>query len=244
MSNLPPPFKLPPDGFPDDLFETAVERIGATIQVGSFERENFVGGYNGVRYRLRACADDSECFTRSLRQFGEAPTQAERYNQERWLFGFFVSGFSALESFCYCMYFAATQMKSKPAHFQVQKPGQVKAIDCASTGAAFRSDFPTDDLTTALTELNGDPQFKEWKECRNFLLHRATPGRAYQMKFHESFNPNQPGAPFPPVLAAEWRVGSTWIPMDDKLTSHRLKWLLRELTYLVTCADRFARDHF
>jgi hypothetical protein len=63
---------LPP-AFPDDLFEQVKNRAGTKVPTGSSAAEHLGGSYNGVRYRLKACADYSEEFTHSINTFGESP---------------------------------------------------------------------------------------------------------------------------------------------------------------------------
>jgi len=77
----------------------------------SSELDGFLGAQNGIRFRLRACADYSEAFTQSVQNFGDAPPVIERYRQEAFLFDFFVSGFAALDSFSFFMYLAAAQIQ-------------------------------------------------------------------------------------------------------------------------------------
>lgn len=230
---------LQPAGFPlptlfrDDVFEAIKKRVTAKIPSPSFEWDNIAGGHNGVRFQLRACADYSDEFTHSVATKGDAPPLLDRYRQERQLFGFFVSGIAALDSFSFFLYFAAAQIR--PAGFPTQKRGQIRAIRVKSTAAAFAREFPGETITTALDKLVSDPKFNEWDEFRNVLAHRAAPGR----KIYASVgNPH-------PDPAADWKIDpAANLKIDVNLTPVRLEWLVNTLTNLVVAADEFTQKYF
>src|SRR6185437_12921839 len=122
------------------------DRIIAKMPQPSEELSNFAGGHNGVRLRLRACADYSKEFIECVRRTGDAPEPENRYLQERQLFGFFVSGISALDCFCFLLYFAAAQLQ--PTKFHTQKPGQIQSINRKYTAEAFTRVFPNESITS------------------------------------------------------------------------------------------------
>ena len=84
-----------PSSFPDGVFEAVKDRIFSKVPGASPLWEQLAGSHNGVRYRLRACADYSDEFTQSDQSCGASPPPEKRYQQERQLFGFFVSGYAA-----------------------------------------------------------------------------------------------------------------------------------------------------
>src|SRR5436853_1784297 len=88
-----------PNSFPYATFEGLKDRIVPRFNNRSRELNGLLGGFNGVRFRLRACIDHSRQFVESLQRFGGAPPIEEYYNQDRELFGFFMSGLSTFESF-------------------------------------------------------------------------------------------------------------------------------------------------
>lgn len=222
-----------PSAFPDALFEAVKDRIIAKMPTPSPERENLSGGHNGVRYRLRACADYSEEFIECVRRVGDAPPPEDRYQQERQLFGFFVSGISALDSFNFFIYFAAAHLQ--PAYFPTERPGHTKAIARKPTADAFGKRFPGEVITTALNNLVDDPKLKEWDEFRNVLAHRAAPGRRIYVSFGTSS----------PDPAAEWKIDPAGnLKIDADLTPPRLEWLATTLAVLAVAADQFAHKHF
>jgi hypothetical protein len=234
MSGQSQPSRLTlPPAFPDDLFGVVKDRVATKAPIGSSSVEHLGGSYNGVRYRLKACADYSEEFTHSINTFGESPPFIQRYQQERSLFGFFVSGYSVLDSFSFFMYTAAAQID--PTHFPMQKPGHLKGISCKTTPDVFAKAFSGEAIATELTKLIADPTFTQWDDFRNILAHRTAPGRAFYASFGTSI-------PDPP---ADWKIApAANLKIDADLTQCRLAWLVNTLAKLVSAADVFAQKHF
>lgn len=180
----PVPDLIMPNGFPEAIVEGIINRVVPMLKNPSPEPDSFLGARNGIRFRLRACADYSEAFTQSLQNFGDAPPVIERFRQEAFLFGFFVSGLAALDSFSFLMYLAAAQIQ--PSNFPTQKPGQIKRINCKTTSGDFATAFPNDAITIALRTLVTDPHFSEWDNYRNILAHRSAPGRKFFVSVGQS----------------------------------------------------------
>jgi len=233
VSTNPPPNVqrlILPSGFPDALFETISQRLAAKIhpsaQAPSAAQWDHVGGgQNGVRYRLRACADYCKEFTNSVRDLGDAPVPEDRYLQERQLFGFFVSGLAAVDSFSYLLYFAAAYLQPT-AFFLTTTP---RKISLDSTAEAFSKHFPLETVTASLNNLLDDPRFVEWKNARNVLAHRAAPGRVIY-----AFD----------TAAADWKMPGLNAKIDDQLMPPRLDWLVGTLAQLVADTDDFTKKYF
>jgi hypothetical protein len=221
-----------PSSFPDGVFEAVKARIFSKVPSASPAWEQLAGSHNGVRYRLRACADYSDEFTQSVGHFGDSPPADKRYQQERQLFGFFVSGYAALDSFCFFMYFAAAYLQ--PGHFLTQ-PSDIRKISCKTTPPRFASAFPGEAITAALNALLAHQMFKEWDTYRNVLAHRAAPGRVVYASVGSSASDP----------AADWKIGSVGsLKIDASLTPPRLAWLVHTLSDLVVAADTFTQKHF
>jgi hypothetical protein len=222
-----------PSSFPDGVFEVVKDRIFSKVPGASPARGQLAGSHNGVRYRLRACADYSKEFTQSIQSCGDSPPPEKRYQQERQLFGFFVSGYAALDSFSFFMYFAAAHLQ--PSHFQTQLPGQIQSINCKNTAAKFAAAFPGEDITASLNALPADQMFNDWYAYRNILAHREAPGRV----MYASIGSSEPDP------AADWKMDPAGsLKIDANLTPPRLAWLLQALSGLVMAADTFAQKHF
>jgi len=222
-----------PSAFPDVLFEAIKDRIIARLASSSPASENLAGGHNGVRYRLRACVDYSDEFIQCLRLTVDAPAMEDRYQQERQLFGFFVSGLAALDSFNFFIYFTAAHLR--PASFPIQTPGNIRSITLTSTARALAQEFSSEAMPTTLNDLLNDPKFTEWALYRNVLAHRAAPGRVV----YASIGTRTPNP------AADWKIDPAGnLKIDAGLTPPRLTWLITTLTNLVVAADQFTQKHF
>jgi hypothetical protein len=233
MPLTPPSRFVLPSGFPDNLFEDVKNRIVPSIRNPSPEIDDLCGAHNGVRYRLRACAEYSEDFVKCVRRVGGGPAIEDRYRQEKQLFGFFVSGIAALESFNFFLYFAAAHLR--PATFLVKTPADIRAISRKATTEGFEKEFPGDSLTVALAKLAKDPALKEWVGVRNVLAHRTAPGRVVYASFGSIAH-----APAP-----DWKIDRAGsIKIDESLTPSRLQWLVGTLADLVSAADPFSRRYF
>ena len=222
-----------PTGFPDGLFEDVKHRIVPSFRNPSPEIDNVLGAQNAVRFRLRACVEYSEDFVKCIRQVGGGPALEDRYRQEKQLFGFFVSGIAALESFNFFIHFAAAQLK--PAAFPIQTDDNIRAISRKATAEAFGKEFPGDALTVVLNTVAKDPKLKDWLRARNVLAHRTAPGRVVYANFGSTS----------PAPAPDWKIDSAGsIKIDENLTPPRLQWLVGTLADLVSAADPFTQKYF
>jgi hypothetical protein len=221
-----------PRAFRDDLFQAINSRVAPKFPVPSAESDNLAGSHNAVRYRLRACADYSNEFVESVLRYGDAPAHEERYRQERALFGFFVSGIAALDSFSFFLHFAAAHIRPTkfPTTFE-----QVRQVSLKSTAKAFGHEFSNETMAHTINNLISDARFKEWERFRNVLAHRSAPGR----NVYASVGSSQPDP------AADWKIGSSNnVKIDPDLTPPRLVWLVSSLNDLVIAADQFTLKYF
>jgi hypothetical protein len=222
-----------PSFFPDGVFEAVKDRIFSKVPDTWPGWRQLACSHNGVRYRLRACADYSEEFTQSVQRFGDWPPAEKRYQQERQLFGFFVSGSAALDSFCFFIYFAAAYLQ--PGHFPTRLPRDIRNISCKNTPPLFARVFSGEDITVALNALLAEQKFDDWGACRNVLAHRSVPGRLIYASVGSSA----------PDLAADWKMDPAGsLKIDANLTPPLLGWLGHTLSGLVMTADIFTQKHF
>ena len=212
-----------PSDFPAEPYESIQKRI--SVDLGESlpdSRREFAGGWNALRYRYLAC---SELTIREFTLSIERPqAHLERYHQERGLFGFFVTGQSAIESLCYGLY--ATASILNPTAFPLHTQQALKQIKWGKTVRLFSDWFAGEALTQALDELANSPESVAWREQRNILAHRATPGRII------SCGGSQDGL-------VEW----SGIELNQETTAARRRWLLRTLGEILLTADKFATDH-
>lgn len=222
-----------PSNFPDAQFEALKDRVVAKLPNPSEVLEQLLGGHNGVRFRLRACADYSDEFIESVLRVGNAPPIEKRYQQERQLFGFFVSGLASLESFIFFLYFMGVPLR--PEAFLIAKPGHLKSISLKATTERYKRKFSSEGITTALEAVLNNSLLEEWEDCRNILAHRAAPGRNLYASVGST-------APDPP---ASWKLDPTRkLLINETLTRPRLDWLISTLADLIARTDTFTQKYF
>jgi hypothetical protein len=220
-----------PRPFPLKTFEAVTNRVAVKMSRYSTDLDNFSGAHNGVIYRVRAAADYSKAFCRSLQRYGDAPLLLQRYQQERQLFGFLVSGFAALDSFHFQLFFIGAHLES--AKFPTQTQKNLQNISITTTVKAFNFVFPGEPITASPKMVPTHATFKEWKEWRNIVAHRSAPGRVVH---GSSFNPPPP---------SNWKIGEpSRIKIDSNLTPPRLAWLIDTLNDLINAADQFTQKYF
>lgn len=198
-----------------------------------FEYEHFYSAWVGVAFRFRACAIHSENFTAVFQRTWGAAQGEDVYQEDDALFGFFVKGLSALESFYYSLYalgaliVTSTQEPSVPPSDQfpllthlvdpAHRGDSPRFITPKETCAAYRQAFPRQPITELLGHMQEDEMYKEWSEIRNRLAHRvATAGRSVQMS-SPNFSLNES-----PLSVKPWGIDLT---LEAKTTASRYTWL-------------------
>ncbi len=198
-----------------------------------FEYDHFYSAWVGVAFRLRACAIHSEDFTTVFQRTRGTAQGEDVYQEDDALFGFFVKGLSALESFYYSLYalgaliVTSTQEPSvppsaqfpllthlvDPAHRQVSP----RSITPETTHDAYAQVFPGLPMTELLGRIQEDEMYKEWSDIRNILAHRvATAGRTIQLG-SPNFSLN-----VPPLSVKPWGMD---LLLDATTTASRYTWL-------------------
>jgi hypothetical protein len=190
----------------------------------------FAAAWLAVAYRHLDVLHYGESFNESLVRFGSGPAMPERYAQERYLFCFFVSGLSAIESFCYGL--CAIAWEAAPQKVSLATLGQRKGISPESTAERFRARFPNEAITASVSNLVGSSEYASWVDLRNALAHRTSPPRKHFM--HAGSARGEAEQP------SEW--GS--LILDAGLTASRRDWLCDALAELLGGAGLFAAAHF
>jgi hypothetical protein len=220
-----------PDDFADDLYDSVYQRIGNALgnqQPQPLSWPEYSGAWLGLMYRYRSCADHDEVFTDSVNSFGDTPEWSERYKQERELFGFFVTGLSAIECACYGLFALGSWLNAD--QFSFMRDADKRVITPEWTLERFRVAFPNESLTRALQQITHDQQYRDWKKARNVLAHRSQPGRNIYL------------SNVGPPRTAEWVLQN--IPIDSTATATRRRWLAGSLRLLLSEADTFTAKHF
>jgi hypothetical protein len=120
----------------------------------------FGAAWMAVAYRFLDVTYFDQAFRDSMAKFGAAPEPPERYRQERHLFGFFVSGLSAIESFCYGLCALAWEADSR--RVSLATPGQKKGVSPESTRDRFNAHFKSDAITADLDALANSSEYRDW----------------------------------------------------------------------------------
>jgi len=196
---------MPPD-FPAASFEAVQRKIQPFAQTKDDLYAHFAGAWNAISYRYLSLVDYGEAFTGSLRKHGSAPPAVERYNQERVLFGFFSNGFSVFEAYFYGMFAIGALLK--PTLFPLATPADQQRVTPTQAIERYSRAFPGDAIVTAMSGINGDNAFKEYREIRNILTHRSAPGRTFFLSVGSSEAP-----------ASQWKLRN--IPLDERMAAAR-----------------------
>ena len=210
-----------PNDFAAEPYEAIRSRVVAKKEAYPHSWAQYAGAWNAFAYRFLSCADHDRAFIGSIRRFGNSPPQPERYKQERELFGFFVTGLAAIESLCYGLFAIASMLDAQ--NFPITKPDHMRSINPEKTTKQFAVAFPEEDITAALQQMCTAQDFRDWKEIRNILAHRSTPGRVFHL-----------GGPH--HGEALWVKG---IQIDINTTASRREWLAITTCALLNAADDF-----
>lgn len=210
-----------PQEFPTRPYEAVYRRLGNKRDSHPESFREFVSAWVTVAYRFLSCDEHNQAFSESVKRFGKTPLPLERYVQERELYGFFVAGFSVIESFCYGIF--AIGSISKPKKFPFVTPVDKRKVSPEVTADKFGAVFKGESITTALHSMRRSQDFRDWKNIRNILSHRSTPGR------HAFLGGDRNGE----VIWGEK------IPINENTTASRFRWLVDTLDDLLDTADEF-----
>lgn len=183
----------------------------------------YSAAWNAIAYRFRAVADHDEEFKAAITR----QEHSDRYRQERELFNFFVSGLSTIETFAYGLYFLASA--TRPIEFPINKP---RSITLTATARQFANTFPTCAITSRLAAVEKDSAFEEWRDIRNILAHRCSPGRILHLSVG--------GPPTNPNANDIWRLNN--ISLNSDTTGLRRQWLSQTLGGLLADARVFVEQ--
>jgi hypothetical protein len=215
-----PEIEMPPD-FAAEPYDAVCGRLADLG--GEYDREaasneyhawyQWLAAWINVTIRFRSCAEHEEAFVNSVSEHGANPRQPEKYHQDRELFGFFVTGLSAIESTYYGLF--AVDAILAPNSFPIATEQHMRNADMRKTIQLYTEVFPNDSITAALRSISGQKEFRDWKDIRNTLGHRINPGR----KIYASIGG--------PAKTTEWMLQD--MPVDAASTASRRRWLANSL---------------
>lgn len=215
-----------PGDFPAAEYDSIHRKVEPLARRTSDVYEQFAGAWNAQAYRFLAMTEYEAAFSASIAGAGSSPTPADRFRQERDLFGFFSNGSSIFESTFYGLFALGAFLD--PARFPIASAKDQQRISPPTTATAIAAAFAGDAINRSVDTVLSDASYLEWREVRNILTHRAAPGRI----FFASIGVDD-------VLPDQWKIKG--IPLDAKLAPSRRAELSRLLSTLLRSIDQFAQ---
>jgi hypothetical protein len=223
---------MPPD-FPVKTYNEVLKYINKYNTSKKEEWTLFHMGWNGLRYRYRAMADYDEQFTSSVKK-SNSSSHEERYIQENALFGFFVSGVSAIECLFFSIYCMASFINTKS--FPVMKANELR-FDPENVTTRFNISFPNDALSSCMTNFQANPKWTDLNDFRNVLSHRGVPPRTFYAGGERDGMATIPINPKEPSHI--WKYD---FYINENTTSSYRHWLSKELTNLLNNVETFCKS--
>jgi hypothetical protein len=129
-----------PEFFPKEPYESIHERMVSKKDEEKEPWKQFAWAWNAVVYRFESCNEYNKAFTNSVKKYGNSPEQPEKYKQEKYLFNFFVTGLSIIESLLYGLYMISHFIK--PNSFPVSE-NDLRGIKPEKVKDKFKCHFET-----------------------------------------------------------------------------------------------------
>jgi hypothetical protein len=167
---------VPPDDFPAADFEAVQTKLAANDKNPA--HKNFVGAWSAISYRYMAVAEYDQQLTASLSTQPGAGNPI-RYQQERDLFGFFSSGLSVFDAFCFGSFAIGAITGSTDFPFATEK--DERNVNWKSLIAAYTKSFGADPIVPVLVGIDRNPVIERLRYNRNILTHRATYPRQHNL---------------------------------------------------------------
>ena len=152
---------------------------------------------------------------------GDAPKPSIRVRQEQTLHDFFANGLSCLESFAFASYQVGAL--EKPGQFPIDDDA-LRNITLTKVRKRLERNWRGNEVSSALTDLDRDEKYAEWKLVRNITTHRAIPSRLVSI-----------GGTSKLTFA---HFGGTDLDLGADLMNSRLAWLSVQLNVLTASLQR------
>jgi hypothetical protein len=220
-----------PQDFDVDSYNAVHKCLRSKITLNNDVWGYYAGGWNAIMYRFLTVDESDKKFTGSINKSGGTPVPCERYIQERELFSFFVNGLATIESFCFAIYAIGSLVE--PSAFSMSTERKRRNINPENTVRKFKKRYPNEQVTKELQKLVESDEFECWKEIRNVLAHRLSPGR--EVSVNLSFG------------GGNFQKSVTWnkvISIDENTTKIRRQWLANTLNRLLLAAKNFVFMQF
>jgi hypothetical protein len=166
-----------PDSFPLSAWESFYVS-GKLVTDGKEDvGAEFVLAMGCVVYRYKTCKESIDSMIACWHACGKALTFDGYYSMQRDLFSFFTCGLSVIESLAYAIYITATQKNPSALTWGDLKARKQKT-DPVEISATLTLAYPgSHPVITEINNLTATPEWKDWKEYRNTMIHRSLPSR-------------------------------------------------------------------
>jgi hypothetical protein len=195
----------------------------------SLALDESVAGCSAIFFRFAMASDFDESYRSSIDRAGTTPVPDERYIQELSLFGFFVSGCSAVESLVYVLFSLASVVYA--ADFSLSDEHERRNVSIKNLTARFQQLFPNDQITAFLEAIMVDLNLNEMIALRNIIVHRSVLRRRH---FAGGDRDGQTVA-----VSADREL----LELNMATTLHKRMWLSQTLTQGISETDGFLRAH-
>jgi hypothetical protein len=219
-----------PNDFPTDAHNVVVKKLSPYQPRNPDVWSELAAGWNAVAIRFKSAANADERYTVSIGSKDVFRSHDALFLQQDALFGFFINGYAALESFAYAVFAMGAMLLS--SDFPMSTPTELRAISLKKTKSGFTTNFCGTDIEAALSALIDDPTFSQWSLIRNILAHRSEPPRYHYVSVGG-------GAPNRTV----WEI-TGGIPIDDQTIASYRPWLATTLTGCIASAEAFVTTNF
>ena len=216
-----------PDSFPSQSYEATKTILLPYRQTNPEELSHFNGAWNAMFYRYISFLQNDELFRLSLRRHGSTPVPEQRYIQENALFCFFSAGFSMVESGCYALYAIASIIDHK--HFPVSQK-HLRTISPPKVYDQFQKRYPDEEVIGVLKVMT-ENKYREFKEIRNTLTHRTSPGRIIHLRSGEG----------PGHDRVIWRLTNS--ELNESTTESWKLWLIELINDFTDATATFSQRH-
>jgi hypothetical protein len=217
---------MPPD-FPTAAFERTYVAIGRHRWSQPQPYEQFNAAWNAISIRFLTLTAAADSYALAIKQQSSGNAFEARYQQERYLFEFFVNALAAIESHFYGLFAIGAILKATAFPFTTDK--QQQAVSPSSTQRMYAAHFIGDAINGVIGFILGDTDYSELKVVRNVLAHRTAPGRTVYASA---------ATPPPP----KWKL--VGMVIDDTTLVGRRANVARVLTTLITASATFVEAQF
>lgn len=228
-----------PEDFDHISYDSVNLRLSHHTPLNPPAWSQFAAAWNGVAYRYRACYEYDTDFTQLVSEKGVNLSFETRFLEEKLLFGFFINGLATFESICFALYSIGAMRQ--PNQFAISE-SKLRNVKPSQVAKDYRNEFSTEAISQVLEHLfekidprgpYKNPEFNEWNDVRNLLIHRSTTSR------HISLDVNSGRQLTPP----KWKFLPDF-EISTKTTSRRRLWHSEQVNKLLKEIDSFTKNQF